>query len=115
MKIEKQIVIAVLSNSGGAGKTTAVRNIAYEMSRVGLKVALIDLDPQHNLDMFCGFPLVNSVKGTIVDVLGEKSDADWELFAVPDENIDVCRSHTDRPQTRLAVPCVCRSRRACNV
>lgn len=93
MNIEKQITIAVLSNSGGAGKTTAVRNIAYEMGRVGLKVALIDLDPQHNLDMFCGFPLVNSVKGTIVDVLGEKSDADWELVAVPDENIDVCRGH----------------------
>jgi cellulose biosynthesis protein BcsQ len=30
---------------------------------------------------------------TIVDVLGEKSDADWELVAVPDENIDVCRGH----------------------
>jgi chromosome partitioning protein len=93
VKLEKQVIIAVLSNSGGAGKTTAVRNIAYEMGRVDLKVALIDLDPQHNLDMFCGFPLVNSVEGSIVDVLGEKSDADWNLVSVPDENIDVCRGH----------------------
>jgi chromosome partitioning protein len=93
VNIKRQVVIAVLSNSGGAGKTTAVRNIAYEMGRVGLKVALIDLDPQHNLDLFCGFPLVNSVKGTIVEVLSEKFDSAWDLTPVPDENIEVCRGH----------------------
>lgn len=89
----KQVVISVLSNAGGAGKTTAIRNLAYEMSRAGLKVALIDLDPQHNLDLFCGFALANSVEGTIVDMLTEKSQADWNLTPVKNESIDVCRGH----------------------
>lgn len=89
----KQIVISVLSNAGGAGKTTTIRNLAYEMSRAKLKVALIDLDPQHNLDLFCGFALANSVEGTIVDMLTEKSQAEWHLVPVKNESIDVCRGH----------------------
>lgn len=89
----KQVIISVLSNAGGAGKTTTIRNLAYEMSRSGLKVALIDLDPQHNLDLFCGFALKNAVEGTIVDMLTEKSQAKWNLVPVKNENIEVCRGH----------------------
>lgn len=90
---KKQVIISVLSNAGGAGKTTTIRNLAYEMSRTRLKVALIDLDPQHNLDLFCGFALANAIEGTIVDMLTEKSKAVWNLVPVKNENIEVCRGH----------------------
>lgn len=46
--------IAVISNAGGSGKTTLSVHIAYEMSLYGLSVALIDLDPQGSLSLFCG-------------------------------------------------------------
>ena len=89
----KQTIIAVLSNSGGAGKSTIVRNVGYEMSKLGSKVALIDLDPQHNLDLFCGFPLAEHMDNTIIRVLSEKYDGLWSLSPIPNEQIDVCRGH----------------------
>lgn len=90
----KQTKIAVLSNSGGAGKSTLVRNLAYELDRSGLQVALLDLDPQHNLDLFCGLDIEIPMIDTIVGMLGEKYDRDWHLVPVPNEkNIHVCRGH----------------------
>jgi chromosome partitioning protein len=41
--------IAVLSQKGGTGKTTAVRHLADVFSRAGLSVLAVDLDPQGNL------------------------------------------------------------------
>jgi chromosome partitioning protein len=41
--------IAVLSQKGGTGKTTAVRTLRDVFSRIGLSVLAVDLDPQGNL------------------------------------------------------------------
>ena len=41
--------IAVLSQKGGTGKTTAVRTLTDVFRRVDLRVLAIDLDPQGNL------------------------------------------------------------------
>src|ERR1700736_1053904 len=41
--------IAVLSQKGGTGKTTAVRTLRDVFTRVGLSVLAVDLDPQGNL------------------------------------------------------------------
>jgi len=41
--------IAVLSQKGGTGKTTAVRTLTDVFRRLGLKVLAVDLDPQGNL------------------------------------------------------------------
>jgi chromosome partitioning protein len=41
--------IAVLSQKGGTGKTTAVRTLTDVLRRVGLRVLAVDLDPQGNL------------------------------------------------------------------
>ena len=38
--------IAILSNKGGAGKTTIVLHLAVAAERRGVTVAVIDLDPQ---------------------------------------------------------------------
>lgn len=93
MKKPNQKIIAVISNSGGVGKSTIVRNLGYEMSKLGLTVALIDLDPQHNLDLFCGFPLTDRMEETIVSVLSEKYTGSWPFSIIPDEEIDLCRGH----------------------
>ena len=39
-------VIAVVNQKGGAGKTTAVLLVATELARMGLRVAVLDADPQ---------------------------------------------------------------------
>ncbi len=41
--------IAVLSQKGGTGKTTAVRTLTDVLRRVGLRTLAVDLDPQGNL------------------------------------------------------------------
>ena len=47
---KQKIIIGILANAGGVGKTTLAVHLAYEISKRGLKVALIDLDPQRALD-----------------------------------------------------------------
>jgi chromosome partitioning protein len=63
--------IAVLSLKGGTGKTTAVRTLADVLSRVGLEVLALDLDPQGNLSDY--FDVPPDATPTVADVL--KGDA----------------------------------------
>ncbi len=48
--------IAVLSQKGGTGKTTAVRTLADALLRVGVRVLCVDLDPQGNLSDYLDMP-----------------------------------------------------------
>jgi chromosome partitioning protein len=43
------VTIAILSQKGGTGKTTAVRTLTDVFRRIGLNVLAVDLDPQGNL------------------------------------------------------------------
>jgi chromosome partitioning protein len=52
----KQIVLSLIANAGGVGKTTLSVHLAYEIVRRGFSVAILDLDPQRSLDVFCGIP-----------------------------------------------------------
>jgi chromosome partitioning protein len=47
-------VIAVLNQKGGVGKTTTVVNTAAALAALGLKVAVLDLDPQAHLTIHLG-------------------------------------------------------------
>jgi chromosome partitioning protein len=59
--------IAVLSQKGGTGKTTAVRHLTDVFRRSGLRVLAVDLDPQGNLSDY--FDVEPDVEPTIGDVL----------------------------------------------
>jgi chromosome partitioning protein len=59
--------IAVLSQKGGTGKTTAVRHLTDVFRRTGLRVLAVDLDPQGNLSDY--FDVEPDVEPTIGDVL----------------------------------------------
>jgi chromosome partitioning protein len=50
------ITIAILSQKGGTGKTTAVRTLADVLRRAGLQVLALDLDPQGNLSDYFDVP-----------------------------------------------------------
>jgi chromosome partitioning protein len=59
--------IAVLSQKGGTGKTTAVRHLADAFQRSGLEVLAVDLDPQGNLSDY--FDVDPEAEPTIREVL----------------------------------------------
>jgi chromosome partitioning protein len=65
--------IAVLSQKGGTGKTTAVRTLADAFRRSGVRTLAVDLDPQGNLSDY--FDLSPDVEPTIADVLYGRSAA----------------------------------------
>jgi chromosome partitioning protein len=67
--------IAVLSQKGGTGKTTAVRTLTDAFRRSGVRTLAVDLDPQGNLSDY--FDLPPEVEPTIADVVaGRASVAD---------------------------------------
>jgi chromosome partitioning protein len=65
--------IAVLSQKGGTGKTTAVRTLTDVFRRVGLSVLAIDLDPQGNLSDY--LDVDPDASPTIGDVLAGRAKA----------------------------------------
>jgi chromosome partitioning protein len=65
--------IAVLSQKGGTGKTTTVRTLADVLTRVGLDVLAVDLDPQGNLSDY--FDVPPDADPTIADVLAGQEKA----------------------------------------
>jgi chromosome partitioning protein len=65
--------IAVLSQKGGTGKTTAVRTLADALRRAGVSTLAVDLDPQGNLSDY--FDVPPDAQPTIGDVLGGRAGA----------------------------------------
>src|SRR5919199_2513815 len=65
--------IAVLSQKGGTGKTTAVRTLADTLRRVGLDTLAVDLDPQGNLSDYFDVPA--DAEPAIADVLSGRVPA----------------------------------------
>jgi chromosome partitioning protein len=65
--------IAVLSQKGGTGKTTAVRTLTDALRRRGVGTLAVDLDPQGNLSDY--FDLPTDADPTIADVLSGRASA----------------------------------------
>jgi len=70
--------IAVLSQKGGTGKTTAVRTLTDVLRRAGLRTLAIDMDPQGNLSDY--FDLPPDTEPTIADVLSGRSAIDEAIL-----------------------------------
>ena len=65
--------IAVLSQKGGTGKTTAVRTLTDVFRRIGLDVLAVDLDPQGNLSDY--FDVDPAAAPSVGDVLAGRAEA----------------------------------------
>ena len=63
--------IAVLSQKGGTGKTTAVRTLTDVFQRIDLRVLAVDLDPQGNLSDY--LDVDPEASPTIGDVLADRA------------------------------------------
>ncbi|MGD9110195.1 MAG: AAA family ATPase [Phycisphaerales bacterium] len=73
--------IAVLNQKGGVGKTTTVVNTAAALAQAGLRVAVLDLDPQAHLTIHLGLEPDSTDAGSY-KVLTQSADLSSELKPV---------------------------------
>ncbi len=99
--VDMQIRLAVISNAGGSGKTTLSVHLAYELGQQGFKVALMDLDPQGSLTLFCGLTPPEPEQ-TLAAVLKDNFDGKWPLmpcWSSHTDNVVICQGGMVLTQT----------------
>ena len=85
--------IAILNQKGGVGKTTTAVNLSAALAATGLRVCLIDLDPQAHATLHLGLQPARDER-SVYDVLtGDAELAD--VWRETNDNLWVVGSHID--------------------
>lgn len=86
-----QKMIAIYNNKGGVGKTTTAVNFAYNLSLLGYRVLVVDMDPQGNSSSFLRQYDLN--KPSIKDFLTGKKQLGRCIKRTIYDNLDVLPSN----------------------
>lgn len=90
----KARVLAVANQKGGVGKTTTAVNFAGELVRRGLRVLLVDGDPQGNATTSLGISK-QTLEATLYDVLMTPEEANRTIISSGRERLDLIPADQD--------------------
>jgi chromosome partitioning protein len=85
--------IAIINQKGGVGKTTTAVNLSAALAGSGVRVGLIDLDPQAHASLHLGLGPQRELPNTYELLTGGKSMS--EVWQPVQENLWVAPSHID--------------------
>src|SRR4051812_33547102 len=101
------IVIAAINGKGGAGKTTALMNIAGEYALRGGTVAMLDIDPRNNLMKWWSDCHDKDNQAEGIDVFGPKAGkAIGAFFERQADGVDYVLVDTPGEDTSIIDPVV---------
>src|SRR6266851_186552 len=93
-QLEIPLIISVLNNKGGTGKTTTAINVAAGLAAENKKVLLIDLDPQGNATTGVGFEKA-TLASTVYNLLAQTKRANETILATKFQNLFLLPSNLD--------------------
>lgn len=87
-------VVAFANQKGGVGKTTSAVNTSVALAARGLRVLLLDLDPQGNTTSSLGIDKAN-LDGTMYELLMQSLDSSEAVLNNVRPNLDVIATTSD--------------------
>jgi len=94
------IIISVVCQKGGVGKTTTTINLASVLSKKGLKTLIIDTDPQGNVSTYLNQNKNSELTTSTTQILDGKKDIEpikvfENLYLIP-SNIDIKKHNSEK-------------------
>ncbi len=86
-------IVAISNQKGGVGKTTTALNLAACLTQRGVRVLLVDLDPQANATS--GLGLAQEDGGSLYSALVDGTDPRLAIRSTRLPNLSILRSHQE--------------------
>ena len=106
---DKCKMIAIANQKGGVGKTTTALNLGVALAKSGLRVLLVDADPQGSLTRSCKINNPDDLEITLSELMAYEMNGDGKDYVLPFtaiehfENVDLIPSNISLSGTETAL------------